>query len=77
MPGGGIEEFENSQDAALREVLEEAGIKAISKGLIGEFTVIFTYIIISGQETNNNYTCEIYIKIKAMCIPTKVIHAFR
>uniref|UniRef100_A0A914CQ60 Nudix hydrolase domain-containing protein n=1 Tax=Acrobeloides nanus TaxID=290746 RepID=A0A914CQ60_9BILA len=38
VPGGGIEEFENSQEAALRELEEEAGIKAVVKELVGEFT---------------------------------------
>ena len=44
VPGGGIEEFENSQEAALRELEEEAGIKAVVKELVGEFTVKLKYL---------------------------------
>ena len=34
VPGGAIEEFENAQEAALREVKEETGLDAKIKGLI-------------------------------------------
>lgn len=38
---GGIEKEEDSQEAALREVEEEAGIKATINTLVGEFIVSF------------------------------------
>uniref|UniRef100_A0A914YS87 Nudix hydrolase domain-containing protein n=1 Tax=Panagrolaimus superbus TaxID=310955 RepID=A0A914YS87_9BILA len=41
IPGGGIEEDENAQQAAIREVYEEAGIRATIRSMIGEFKVPF------------------------------------
>ena len=37
VPGGGIEEDENAQQAAIREVHEEAGIRATIRSMVGEF----------------------------------------
>jgi ADP-ribose pyrophosphatase YjhB (NUDIX family) len=37
LPGGGIEEAENAQQAAIREVAEEAGIHSTIRSMIGEF----------------------------------------
>jgi 8-oxo-dGTP pyrophosphatase MutT (NUDIX family) len=37
VPGGGIEENENAQQAAIREVHEEAGIRATIRSMVGEF----------------------------------------
>ncbi|OZC07160.1 hydrolase, NUDIX family [Onchocerca flexuosa] len=37
IPGGGIEKNENESDAALREVFEEAGVKAEILARVGEF----------------------------------------
>lgn len=34
VPGGAIEEGENAQEAAIREVMEETGLKASIKGMI-------------------------------------------
>uniref|UniRef100_A0A914Q720 Nudix hydrolase domain-containing protein n=1 Tax=Panagrolaimus davidi TaxID=227884 RepID=A0A914Q720_9BILA len=39
VPGGGIEEDENAQQAAIREVHEEAGIRATIRSMVGEFKV--------------------------------------
>lgn len=44
IPGGGIEEDENAQQAAIREVYEEAGIRATIRSMIGEFKVSLFYL---------------------------------
>lgn len=48
IPGGGIEKDENESDAALREVFEEAGVKAEILARVGEFRV----------STNIIYLCD-------------------
>lgn len=39
LPGGGVEEWENNEQAVLREFKEEAGVQAAILALVGEFTV--------------------------------------
>lgn len=41
IPGGGIERNEDAETAALREVMEEAGVRAQIVSRIGEFRVSF------------------------------------
>lgn len=39
MPGGGLEPDENSREAAIREVIEEAGVKGVIRRCLGTFEV--------------------------------------
>lgn len=39
LPGGGVEKEESSEEAVLREFMEEAGIKGSIDAVLGEFTV--------------------------------------
>uniref|UniRef100_A0A7E4UNR7 Nudix hydrolase domain-containing protein n=1 Tax=Panagrellus redivivus TaxID=6233 RepID=A0A7E4UNR7_PANRE len=41
LPGGGIEESEDGEQAAIREVYEEAGVRGTIRSLVGQFTVSF------------------------------------
>lgn len=48
IPGGGIEPTEEVQMAALREVLEEAGVKGQLDRCLGVFEVCFTWFLGGG-----------------------------
>lgn len=43
LPGGGVEEWESSEQAVIREFKEEAGVQAAIVTKIGEFTVNYFF----------------------------------
>lgn len=49
VPGGGVEPTEKVEEAAVREVLEEAGVKGTIEGCLGLFEVNWGWAFLVGK----------------------------
>lgn len=85
-PGGGVEDNESPEEAAIREAYEETGLTVRIVRKIGEYmpinkltklTYVFECSIISGKLQTGNETCDIdYFPIHQLPYPFLHVHHY-